>query len=168
MSTLFGAGVYKAGTDAVVKLSVNGSTDESDLVTVTRSTNSFEVNGSVIKLLGKAAGDARENISINLAYDTEAIVEKVSAFINDYNELLGSINKCSPRNLQDYPPLHRRRKKGAHRRNRCNQCQSAYGERHLPSAIAAELAAYIHRHRGLGPSPQSASPPASTREGQAL
>lgn len=106
MSTLFGAGVYKAGTDAVVKLSVNGSTDESDLVTVTRSTNSFEVNGSVIKLLGKAAGDARENISINLAYDTEAIVEKVSAFINDYNELLGSINKLlSEESYRDYPPL---------------------------------------------------------------
>lgn len=106
MASLFGAGVYKSGTDAVVKLSLNGSAEASDQITLTRSSNVFNVNGTTIKLLGKAAGDAEEGISIGLSYDAGAIADKISSFISDYNDLLGAITKLTSEEVySDYQPL---------------------------------------------------------------
>ena len=106
MNSLFGAGIRKDGTDAVVKLSLNGSTDEADMITLTRSSNTFEIDGTTYKLLGKAPGNTAENINIKLDYDTDAIVEKITSFINDYNELLGSLIKLTSEEVfRDYKPL---------------------------------------------------------------
>ncbi len=106
MDALFGVSKYTAGTDALVRLSTNGSKQEEDLVTVQRSTNTFSVNGATVTLLGKADGAAREDIGVSMAYDADAIVEKVKAFVDDYNELLGSITaKTSEERFRDYSPL---------------------------------------------------------------
>ncbi len=106
MDALLGSGAYTAGTDAVVRMSANGSTNEEDLVTVQRSTNSFTVNGATVKLLGKASGDAQEGINVNFSYNTDSIVENVKAFVDDYNELLGSITTLtSAERFRDYTPL---------------------------------------------------------------
>jgi flagellar hook-associated protein 2 len=106
MSALFGAGVKTAGTDAVVKLSVDGSTEADDIITVTRSTNTIEVNGTTITLKGKASGTAEEGININLSYDTDAIYSKIKDFITDYNALLSELTtKISEEYDKDYSPL---------------------------------------------------------------
>jgi flagellar hook-associated protein 2 len=106
MDALFGSARYTAGTDAVVRMSANGSKNEEDMVTVQRSTNSFTVNGSTVTLLGKAAGTEKEGISVSTSYDEDAIVEKVKAFVADYNDLLGLITKrTSEERNRDYLPL---------------------------------------------------------------
>ncbi len=106
MDALFNGGKYTAGTDAIVRMSTNGSKEESDLITVQRSTNSFTANGATITLLGKASGTASENIDISMEYDTNAMVEKIKAFVADYNDLLGSITlKTSEERFRDYLPL---------------------------------------------------------------
>lgn len=106
MDALFGSGRYTAGTDAVVRMSTNGSQNEEDMITVQRSTNSFAVNGSTITLLGKAAGTDKEGISVSTSYDEDAIVEKVKAFVADYNDLLGLITeRTSEERDRDYQPL---------------------------------------------------------------
>ncbi len=106
MDALFGSARYTLGTDAIVRMSANGSQNEEDMVTVQRSTNSFTVNGSTITLLGKAAGTEKEGISVSTSYDEDAIVDKVKAFVTDYNELLGLITKrTSEERDRDYQPL---------------------------------------------------------------
>lgn len=106
MSALFGAGVKTAGTDAVVRLSVDGSTEPENMITVTRSTNTIVVNGTTITLKGKATGTAEEGIMINLGYDTDAIYSKIKDFINDYNALLSELTtKLSEEYDKNYPPL---------------------------------------------------------------
>jgi|GEM_PF-440841 len=106
MGALFGSATATAGTDAVVKLSVNGSTDEADMITLTRSSNTFSVDGTQITLLGKAAGDAKEGVSIDLSYDTDAIATKIGDFVTDYNALLKTLtDKLSEEAYGDYKPL---------------------------------------------------------------
>ena len=106
MATLFGAATYTAGMDAVVKLSTNGSTDEADLITVTRSSNTLTVDGTTITLKGMAADDAQEGIDITLSYDTEDIATQIEAFVKDYNELLSSLtDKLAEDKYADYEPL---------------------------------------------------------------
>ncbi|MEA4831964.1 MAG: flagellar filament capping protein FliD [Oscillospiraceae bacterium] len=106
MNSMFGTGVLKSGTDAVIKLNMYGSSEPSDQITVTRSTNAFDLNGSTVKLLGKAAGDTAENISIGLNYDVDSIADKISSFISDYNELLGSLTTLTSEKVyKDYDPL---------------------------------------------------------------
>ena len=106
MSSLFGGGTLTAGTDAEIRLSLNGSTDEADMITLKRSTNVFDVDGTQISLLGKASGDAQEGIGVTLAYDSEAISKKITDFVNDYNELLKTLTgKLSEEIYKDYQPL---------------------------------------------------------------
>ncbi len=106
MSTLFGGATATAGTDAVVKLSANGSTDEADMLTLTRSSNTFDIDGTQISLLGKASGDTEEGINIKLSYDTDTIATKITDFVTDYNELLKTLtDKLSEEVDSDYQPL---------------------------------------------------------------
>ena len=106
MGTLFGGATLTQGTDAVVKMSLNGSTSESDMITLTRSSNTFNVDGTQITLLGKAAGDAQEGIGIKLSYDTEAIASRINDFITDYNALLKELtDNLSEEVEKDYKPL---------------------------------------------------------------
>ncbi|MEA4921223.1 MAG: flagellar filament capping protein FliD [Clostridiaceae bacterium] len=102
MASLFSGATYRSGTDA----SVNITVDDGAAITLTRSTNSFEVNGTVIKLLGKASDNSAEDISIKLDYDSQSIAASISTFIDDYNSLLSSITTLtSEKKYSDYAPL---------------------------------------------------------------
>jgi Flagellar capping protein len=106
LGSLFGDGIKTKGTDAVVNLSVNGSTDSADIITVTRSTNTIDIDGTTITLNGKADGDTKEAINITLSRDNDAIIEKIKSFVSDYNTLLSSITgKLSEEYDSDYLPL---------------------------------------------------------------
>lgn len=106
MSTLFAGATTTAGTDAVVKLSTNGSTDEADMITLTRSSNTLTVDGTTITLNGMAADDAEEGINISLSYDTDAIATKIESFVSDYNDLLSTLTDLlSEEKYSDYEPL---------------------------------------------------------------
>jgi flagellar hook-associated protein 2 len=106
MGAILGEGVTTAGTDAVVKLSTDGSTDESSMITITRSTNSFEIDGTTYTLTGKASGDTEENLSITVGTDVDAMVETITQFVEDYNSLLAKItDKLSETKYSDYLPL---------------------------------------------------------------
>jgi len=106
LTSIFGGGTLTAGTDAEIRLSLNGSTDEADMITLTRSTNVFDVDGTQITLLGKASGDVQEGISVTLSYDSEAIAKKITDFVKDYNELLKSLtDKLTEEVYKDYEPL---------------------------------------------------------------
>jgi flagellar hook-associated protein 2 len=76
------------------------------MITLTRSSNTFAVDGTQISLLGKAAGDAQEGIGIKLSYDTEAIATRINDFVTDYNALLKELtDKLSEEVEKDYKPL---------------------------------------------------------------
>ncbi|HHX71904.1 MAG TPA: flagellar filament capping protein FliD [Clostridiales bacterium] len=102
MSTLFGEGTYRAGTDAEMHI----RTQDGEELTLKRSTNSFDIDGTVVRLLGKAEGPTQENIQVSLEHDLNGIADKVANFINDYNELLGMITKLTSEKVyKDYKPL---------------------------------------------------------------
>ena len=62
------------GTDAVVKLSVSGSTKSTDFITVTRGTNTINFDGVSIALNGIAEGNTEEEkISVSLSRDVDAL-----------------------------------------------------------------------------------------------
>jgi flagellar capping protein FliD len=55
-----GGGITSSGTDAVVTLSLDGSTDENSFITITRSTNSFSLEGTTYTLTGMSSGSERK------------------------------------------------------------------------------------------------------------
>ncbi|MHC1695496.1 MAG: flagellar filament capping protein FliD [Eubacteriales bacterium] len=106
MGTLFASQSYTQGTDAVVRLSTNGSHSDTDIIEITRSSNSFNVNGSIISILGKASGETSENIDISFNYDASAALEKIKSFVSDYNELLSSLtSQTYAERYKDFLPL---------------------------------------------------------------
>lgn len=112
MASLFGGGKKTEGTDAVVKLSVNGSTDPADLIEVRRSTNNISFDGVSITLNGMAEGNEEEKITVSLSRDVDALAETIKSFINDYNSLLSQITtKLTEEYDRNYLPLTEDQKK---------------------------------------------------------
>lgn len=112
MASLFGGGKKTEGTDAVVKLSVNGSTDPADLIEVRRSTNNISFDGVSITLNGMAEANTAEKITVSLSRDVDALAETIKSFINDYNSLLSQITtKLSEEYDRNYLPLTEDQKK---------------------------------------------------------
>ncbi len=106
LNAVLGTGIKTDGTDAVVKLSTDGSTDESSLITVTRSSNTFDIDGTTYTLKGKASGTTEENLNISIGVDADTVVETITSFVKDYNELLASItDKLTEKLYSDYKPL---------------------------------------------------------------
>ena len=106
LSAILGTGVSASGTNAVLEVSLDGSMDEADFVTITRSSNTFNIDGTTYTLLKKASGDTEEGITIGIDYDTEALSEKITAFVDDYNEVLDLISdKLNETIYDDYKPL---------------------------------------------------------------
>ncbi|MDP4163994.1 MAG: flagellar filament capping protein FliD [Bacillota bacterium] len=106
LNSILGNGNLTKGTDAVVKLSTSGLTDDASQTTITRSSNSFDIDGTTYTLLGKASGTTQEAINVSIGKDTDSIVKKITDFVNDYNDLLGSItSKLSEERDKDYTPL---------------------------------------------------------------
>lgn len=106
LSSILGSGVSTSGTDAVVKMSLDGSTDGSNLVTVSRSTNNFTVNGVTYTLNGMASGTAEESITVGVARDADEIYDKITGFVSDYNDLIDALHdKLTEKKYTDYLPL---------------------------------------------------------------
>lgn len=112
IASVLGTGAYTGGTDAVIRMGLNGSTDESGLVTLTRSSNTFDIDGTVYTLNGKASGDTAEEISVTVGLDAEAAAEKITTFIGAYNNLLKTISDKLYETVYDgYKPLTEDQKK---------------------------------------------------------
>lgn len=84
---------YTAGEDAVVSI---------DGVKYTRSENSFAIAGLTYIL----KAERTETQRVSLVRDTEAVLEKITAFVEDYNSLIDSLNNTiSEEYDRDYQPL---------------------------------------------------------------
>ncbi|QCT04565.1 flagellar capping protein [Paenibacillus algicola] len=85
----------KAGTDAA--LTVNG-------LAITKSSNSFELNGVNITLKSKTPIGAITRIEVSK--DTDKIVENVQSFVDAYNDVLALLNsKVGEERFRKYHPL---------------------------------------------------------------
>lgn len=101
-----GTGTSTAGTNAVVKLSLDGSTDEASMITITRSSNSFTIDGTTYTLNAMASGTQAEGVTVKTALDTDKIYDTISSFVEGYNELLDKINGLLYEERDsDYQPL---------------------------------------------------------------
>ncbi|HWQ51488.1 MAG TPA: flagellar filament capping protein FliD [Terriglobales bacterium] len=99
-------GSLTAGTDAVLTVGMNGETDAGSLVTLTRSSNTFEIDGTTFTLKGKAAGDAPEGVTVTVGVDAQAAAEKITEFIGAYNKLLDTVtDKLYETVYKGYRPL---------------------------------------------------------------
>lgn len=108
---LGGSGTLSAGVNAVVSLSLDGSTDGSNLTTITRNSNTFTINGTTYTLKGMAAGTAAEGVTVTSGYNADKIVDTITGFVKDYNDLLGSItDKIYEERDKDYQPLTKEQK----------------------------------------------------------
>lgn len=96
---LTGAGAFKLTTSAAgknAKFSLNGMQLE-------RTTNRFTMNGVDITLKAESGGQAS---SVNVVSDIDKVVESIKSFINDYNDLVGSIqSKLKEERFRKFPPL---------------------------------------------------------------
>ena len=98
--------ITTAGTNAVVTLSLDGSTDEADQITITRNSNTFSIDGTTYTLKGMASGTAEEGVTVNIEHDTEAIFETITQFVSKYNDLIETINdKLTEERDSDFQPL---------------------------------------------------------------
>ena len=106
LSSILGTGVTTSGTDAVMTVGLNGNTDDSSLITLTRSSNSFDINGSTFKLISKASGTATEGITVSFGYDTADLDKKITEYVTAYNTLLKTVTGLLNETVyKDYKPL---------------------------------------------------------------
>lgn len=108
MSSLFGAGSYTEGTNAQFKISTSSASDPDNVTysTITKSSNSFTLDGVTYTLLSKAAGTAAENISINVKYDVDKVYDTIKSFVTDYNTMLKAVtDKLNETKYKDFAPL---------------------------------------------------------------
>jgi len=99
-------GTSTAGTDAVLVVGFDGETDAGSLVTLTRATNTFEIDGTTFSLNGKAAGDTAEGLTVTVKLDSKAAAEKITGFVKAYNSLLDTItDKLYETVYNGYEPL---------------------------------------------------------------
>ena len=72
--------------------------------TVTRSGNTFALDGVTYTL--RAESDETQTVSITT--DNDAVLERITSFVDDYNSLLDSLNATiSEEYDRDYPRLQR-------------------------------------------------------------
>ena len=106
IASAIGTGTYTNGTDAVIKVGLNGNTDEASLVTLTRSSNTFDIDGTTYTLTGKAPGNTAEGVSVTVGLDADATAKKITSFISAYNDLLKTISdKLYEKVYKGYSPL---------------------------------------------------------------
>lgn len=100
-------GVYERGENALVEI---------DGILTERSSNSFTVNGLNIELTSvseETSPGVFKADTIETTRGTDQIMDGIKSFINDYNELIGKLNKLVDQeaNYRDYPPLTSAQKK---------------------------------------------------------
>ena len=111
-TALFGTGyTVSEAQDAKIEVSFDGG---SNYQWVTRSSNSFTLDGVSIQLLGKADGATQENISFSVSTDSDILYNKISSFIEDYNSIItlisGKLTETQA-NDEQYLPLTEEQKK---------------------------------------------------------
>lgn len=112
LSSIFGAGNQTPGTDAVIRVGFNGNTDDAALVTLTRSSNTFDINGTTFTLNGKAVGTEAEGINVSVGLDAENAAKRITEFVGAYNALLKTISdKLNESVYKGYRPLTEDQKK---------------------------------------------------------
>ena len=85
----------EAGKNAI--LEVNGQS-------IVRTSNSIEVNGVKIELLEKTAAD--EVLKVSMSEDTTELKDTIKSFVEDYNNLISSMNTLIKEKADSaYPPL---------------------------------------------------------------
>lgn len=90
-------GQNATGTDASMDFD-----DGSGTQTITRSSNNFEINGLTFNLNENYTGD----IDLDVNTDTSSAVDLISNFVEDYNELITTINgELNEPVYSDYQPL---------------------------------------------------------------
>ena len=83
-----------AGTDAA--MTING-------MATTRTSNTFEINGTTINLLQTSGGTPT---TISVGQDIDGQVETIKKFISEYNEILGAVqSKIKEPKYRDFQPL---------------------------------------------------------------
>ncbi|MEQ2527509.1 flagellar filament capping protein FliD [Bacillaceae bacterium CLA-AA-H227] len=103
---LDGTDLVASGSDAVY--TVNG-------ITMTSKSNTFTLNGYTVTLedtlnatdnSGAPIGTQGAEIKVTSTTDTDAMIEKIKAFVKSYNELISSIRtSTSEKKYYDYAPL---------------------------------------------------------------
>lgn len=112
LSSIIGTGIRTDGTDAVLRVGINGDTAEDSLITLTRSTNTFDVDGTTFTLNGMASGGAAEEINVTVSLDAQTAAEKITEFVGAYNSLLKTItDKLYETVYSGYDPLTEDQKK---------------------------------------------------------
>ena len=93
---LFGGSTTVAGKDAILSMSVNGQPYNN----ISRSSNSFEVDGLTINLKGPfgyngdSLADGTEAVTFNSTTDADKIVDAVKSFVEDYNTMITEIKNA--------------------------------------------------------------------------
>jgi flagellar hook-associated protein 2 len=101
LSSILNGGNFTDGTNAVLQI-----TSASGTQTITRRSNSFSIDGLNITLLGKADGDAAENITLTTSNNIDAVVDRIKTFVTDYNDMIKSVNtELTEERYRDYAPL---------------------------------------------------------------
>jgi flagellar hook-associated protein 2 len=93
----------EAGTDTIMTYTLNGKTN-----TITRSTQNITIDQISVTLNENAANTSADDypITFTATNDTDAILEKMTEFISDYNEILSLINtEVTTQHDTDYDPL---------------------------------------------------------------
>ena len=89
---LFGANAAGTGTDATIKLSINGSAAP---VTKTQASNTFDIDGMQVTLKGDIAETDEANaVGFTTDVDADKIISAVKSMIDDYNIVANEIKEA--------------------------------------------------------------------------
>lgn len=92
-----------SGEDALVYITPPGS---SEAVAITKSSNSFTIDGVTYNLLSEKNLDGTNSSSINITPNVSKTFEKIKGFIDKYNEIVEKVNKKIDEKKQyNYKPL---------------------------------------------------------------
>lgn len=82
---------FEAGQDAKLSVTINGKEME-----LTRSSNSFEIDGMTITVNGTFNVDGTENdpVTFTSKSDTDTIVDAIKTMVDDYNAIMSEVKKA--------------------------------------------------------------------------
>ncbi len=98
------------GEDAVIAIKYDGS---DDVITLTRDSNSFEVDGLTVSLKGKfgykadgSRDEGAEAVEISATVDADKVVDNIKAMVEEYNAIVELVNsELTTKHDRDYNPL---------------------------------------------------------------
>ena len=92
-----GSATTSQGSDAKAKI---------DGIDVTRSSNTFTLNGTIYTLVKAHTNPATESETVSLSMNTDEIYNNIKGFVDKYNEIISNINsKLTEKYDRDYQPL---------------------------------------------------------------